>query len=151
MVQNQNNYFSFQIKLFCLMTNSFRCCGPTATIMLLLPLLIFFPSLLNLMFAMQNSALYRNPTGHGAIGKFRRDPFHYLRAEKVTSSMVEDHLDCTFLCAGESKCYSFNMAAYPDSKSLHLCELLATDKYREIKKFTANATFHHYSLSVGTL
>ncbi|RMX52116.1 hypothetical protein pdam_00015177 [Pocillopora damicornis] len=99
------------------------------------------------MFAMQNSALYRNPTGHGAIGKFRRDPFHYLRAEKVTSSMVEDHLDCTFLCAGESKCYSFNMAAYPDSKSLYLCELLATDKYREIKKFTANATFHHYSLS----
>ena len=81
------------------MTNSFRCCGPTATIMLLLPLLIFFPSLLNLMFAMQNSALYRNQTGHGAIGKFRRDPFHYLRAEKLTSSMVEDHLDCTFLCA----------------------------------------------------
>ena len=120
------------------MTNSFRCCRPTATIMLLLPLLIFFPSLLNLMFAMQNSALYRNPTGHGAIGKFRRDPFHYLRAEKVTSSMVEDHLDCT-------------LAAYPDSKSLYLCELLATDKYREIKKFTANATFHHYSLSVGTL
>lgn len=93
------------------MTNSFRCCRPTATIMLLLPLLIFFPSLLNLMFAMQNSALYRNPTGHGAIGKFRRDPFHYLRAEKLTSSMVEDHLDCTFLCAEESKCYSFNMAA----------------------------------------
>ena len=37
------------------------------------------------------------------------------------------------------------MAAYPDSKGLYLCELLATDKYRETKKFHANATFHHFS------
>jgi len=37
------------------------------------------------------------------------------------------------------------MAAYPDSKGLYLCELLATDKYRETKKFHSNATFHHYS------
>ncbi|KAL9979561.1 hypothetical protein ACROYT_G017239 [Oculina patagonica] len=38
------------------------------------------------------------------------------------------------------------MAAYPDSKGLYLCELLAADKYRATKKFHANATFHHYSL-----
>ncbi|KAL9979540.1 hypothetical protein ACROYT_G017216 [Oculina patagonica] len=37
------------------------------------------------------------------------------------------------------------MAAYPDSKGILLCELLATDKYRATKKFHANATFHHYS------
>jgi len=59
--------------------------------------------------------------------------------------MVEDQFDCTFLCVAEPKCYSFNMAAYPDSKGLYLCELLATDKYRETEKFHSNATFHHYS------
>ena len=59
--------------------------------------------------------------------------------------MVEDQLDCAFHCVAEPKCYSFNMAAYPDSKGLYLCELLATDKYRETKTFHANATFHHYS------
>ena len=59
--------------------------------------------------------------------------------------MVEDQFDCTFVCVAEPKCYSFNMAAYPDSKGFYLCELLATDKYRETKKFHANATFHHFS------
>ncbi|KAL9951900.1 hypothetical protein ACROYT_G044643 [Oculina patagonica] len=53
--------------------------------------------------------------------------------------MVADQFDCAFLCVGEPKCFSFNVAAYPDSKGLYLCELLATDKYR------ATATFHHYS------
>ena len=116
--------------------------------MVLLPLLLFFPSLLKLMFAMQNSALYRYPTGDVSVGKFKQNPFHYLWVEKLASSMVADQLDCTFLCVGEPKCYSFNMAAYPDSKGLYLCELLATDKFRATEKFHANATFHHYSPSV---
>ena len=59
--------------------------------------------------------------------------------------MVEDQFDCTSLCLAEPKCYSFNMVAYPDSKGLYLCELLATDKYRETDNFYSNATFHHYS------
>ena len=119
--------------------------------MLLLPLLVFFPSLLKLMFAMQNSALYRYPTGDLSVAKFKQNPSLYLWAEKVASSMVTDQLDCTFLCVGEPKCYSFNMAAYPDSKGLYLCELLATDKYRATEKFHANATFHYYSPSVRSV
>jgi len=99
------------------------------------------------MLATESSALYRNPTGDFSVADFKPNPFHYLWVKKVTSSMVEDQFDCTFLCAAEPKCYSFNMAAHPDSKGLYLCELLATDKYRETKKFHANATFHHYSLS----
>ena len=59
--------------------------------------------------------------------------------------MVEDQFDCTGLCVAEPKCYSFNMEAYTDSIGVYLCELLATDKYRETKKFHANATFHHFS------
>ena len=112
--------------------------------MLLLPLLVSFPLLFNLMFAMQNSALYRSPTSDPSFGNFKRDPFHYLWAEKLSSSMMRDQLDCGFLCVGEPNCYSFNMAAYPDSKGLYLCELLATHKYTETDKFHANASFHHY-------
>ncbi|KAJ7372438.1 hypothetical protein OS493_018941 [Desmophyllum pertusum] len=96
---------------------------------------------------MEDSSLYRNPTGDFSVGDFSRNLFHYLWVKKITSSMVTDQLDCTFLCVGEPKCYSFNMAAYPDSKGLYLCELLATDKYRATNKFHANATFHHYSPS----
>ena len=47
------------------------CCHPIATIMLLLPLLIFFPSLLTLIFAMQNSALYRHPARDLSFGNFK--------------------------------------------------------------------------------
>ena len=94
---------------------------------------------------MEESALYRNPTGDFFAGDFKPNPFQYLLVKKITSRMLEDQFYCTFLCVAEPKCYSFNMAAYPDSKGLYFCELLATDKYRETKKFHANATFHHYS------
>ena len=123
----------------------------SATVMLLLPLLLFFRSLLGLLFATQNSALYRYPTDRASFGKFKCDPFYFLWEEKLTSSMVEDKLDYTFLCVGEPKCYSFNIAVYPDSKGLHLCELLATDKDREAEKVHANFTFHHCSPLVRSL
>ena len=94
---------------------------------------------------MQNSALYRNPTGEISHGNFKCDPFYYLWEDKVTSSMVKSTFSCVFLCVGEPKCYSFNVAEYPDSNGLYLCELLVTDKYRATGKLFANATFHHFS------
>ena len=115
-----------------------------------LPLLLVFLLSAHIMttFAMEKSALYRNPTGDFSVGDFKRNPFHYLWVKNIAWSMAVDQLDCTFLCVGEPNCYSFNMAAYPDSKGLYLCELLPTDKYRATKKFHANATFHNYSLWV---
>ena len=113
--------------------------------MVFLPLLLFLFSQLMMTYSTEDSALYRNPTGDFSVGDFKRNPFHYLWVKNITWSMVIDQLDCTFLCVGEPKCYSFNMAAYPDSKGLYLCELLPTDKYRATKTFHANATFHHYS------
>ena len=113
--------------------------------MILLPLLLFLSCQLMMMYTMENSALYRNPKGDFSVGDFKRNAFHYVWAEKISSSMEENQLDCIFLCVAEPKCYSFNMAAHPDSKGFYLCELLATDKYRETKKFHTNATFHHYS------
>ena len=63
--------------------------------------------------------------------------------------MVKDQFDCTFLCVAVPTCYSFNIAAYADSKGLYLCKLLAADKYTETRTFHANATFHHYSTWVS--
>ena len=92
-----------------------------------------------------NSGLYRNPTGEISLGNFKCDPFYYLWEEKLTSSMVKGQFFCAFLCVGEPRCYSFNVAEYPDSNGLYLCELLVTDKYRATGKLFANATFHHFS------
>ena len=117
--------------------------SPDNALMLLLPFLIFFHSFLTLMFA--NSALYRYPTCDLSSGNFKCDPFYYLWEEKLTSSMVKGQFFCAFLCVGEPRCYSFNVAEYPDSNGLYLCELLVTDKYRATGKLFANATFHHFS------
>ena len=111
--------------------------------MVLLPLLLFV--LYQMLHAMENSAIYRSPTGDISFGNFALNPFHYLWEEKITSSMVADQFHCALLCVGEPKCASFNVVAHRDSKGLYLCELLATDKYRANEKFDANATFHHYS------
>ncbi len=113
--------------------------------MALLEFVLLFFAQLTTVLATGKGALYRNPTGKISFGNFKRNPFHYLWEKKITSSIVADQSVCAFLCVVEPKCYSFNMAAYPDLKGLYLCELLATDKYRATKKFHANATFHHYS------
>ena len=117
--------------------------SPRVTNMQLFPVWLLFHSLLKLKLAMQGSAIYRNPTSHVYLGNFRRDHFHYLWVEKLTTSMVENGLECTLLCVGEPKCYSLNVAAYPDSKGLYLCELLSTDKYKATENFLANDAFHH--------
>ena len=98
--------------------------------------------------AMQKSAFYRNAGGDFSVADFKQNPYHYLWVNKLASSMAADQIDCTFLCIGEPNCHSFNVAAYPDSKGLYLCELLASDKYAAKTKFHANATFHHYSPKV---
>ena len=73
--------------------------------MILLPLLLFLSSQLMMMYTMENSALYRNLAGDFSVDDFKRNSFHYLWAEKITSAMVEDQFDCIFLCVAEPKCY----------------------------------------------
>ena len=108
--------------------------------------LVFLLSLLVKLQAVEQSALHRNAVCHSvAVGNFRRSQDQYLWVERIDSSMVADNLDCTFLCVGNPKCFSFNMAAYPDSRGRFLCELLSTDKYNARDKLRANSSFHHFS------
>ena len=140
---HRNCHLYIHFRRLCLIFQETHCRQQLRT-MILLPLLLFVSSQLVMTYTMPQSALYPNPAGDFSVGDFKRNSFHYLWTEKITSYMVKDQFDCSFLCVAEPKCYSFNMAVYPDSKGLYLCELLATDKYRETKKFHANATFHHY-------
>ena len=94
----------------------------------------------------QKSTLYRNEKKLLSFGNFKRDHNRQLSANTISSYFVDDKFDCTSKCVGEPSCYSFNMAAYPDSKGLYLCELLPIDKYRATANdLQENASFHHFS------
>ena len=100
--------------------------------------------------AFQRSTLYRDRKI--SYANFDKPDFEQrLSAAKVTSFLVKDSaFDCPFKCVGEPRCFSFNIAVYPDSKGLYLCELLATDKYRAKNNLEVNATFHHHSPLVSS-
>ena len=95
--------------------------------------------------ALQQASLFRNQESFVHHGNFIPDLFNYLSATKITSILVKDDSDCPFECIDDRKCFSFNVAAYPDSQGLYLCELLDTDRYKTTNKLQANASFHHYS------
>lgn len=100
--------------------------------------------------ASQQSALYRDQ--QISYGNFKRDWGKRLTAEKIKAFLVNDHeLDCPFMCVAEPRCFSFNVAAYPNSRGLYLCEVLATDKHRVKNMLQTNATFQHYSPLVSRI
>lgn len=93
-----------------------------------------------------STLIYRHQNLQAYDGNFKPERNHYLSGTTITSTFTVDTFDCVFKCLSETKCYSFNMAAFADSGGLHLCELLATDKYRAAKSdLQENSTFHHYS------
>lgn len=107
-------------------------------------------SLFQTVMASQQSVLYRDQQIH--FGNFKLDREKRLSVEKIASFLVkDDELACTFKCVGEQKCFSFNIAAYSDSKGLYLCEVLATDKYRAKSMLQTNATFNHYGPLVSKI
>lgn len=87
--------------------------------------------------------------GSFTYGNFMSDLFQHLLATKMSSTLVKDESECPFSCINEPRCYSLNIAAYPDSKGYYLCELLVTDKYRAENELRANVDFHHFSLWVS--
>ena len=100
--------------------------------------------------ASKQSALYRDR--QISYGNFKRDWGKRLTAEKIKSFLVNDHkTDCPFKCVAEPSCSSFNVATYPNSEGLYLCEVLATDKYRAKNMLQTNATFQHYSPLVSKI
>ena len=94
--------------------------------------------------ASQQSALYRDQ--QLSFANFKQYWEKRLTAEKIKSVFVTDvERNCSFLCVNEPRCFSFNIATYIGSRGLHLCELLATDKYRAKIALQTNSSFRHYS------
>ena len=89
------------------------------------------------------ASLYRDQ--QTSYGNFKVTHYQHLSATVITSFLTEDDLKCPFKCAVERTCFSYNLAAHPDSNGRHLCEMLATDKYRARHKLQPNASFHHFS------
>ena len=98
-----------------------------------------------------NNTVFRYQNRPVSYGHFELYFYSILEAQKLASFFVEKQSECPFECVNDLKCYSCNIAVYPVSKGLHLCELLATDKYRAKAKFHANNSFHHYSLLVSSV
>ena len=101
-----------------------------------------------------STLIFRHQEFDSYQGSFKPDLFRHLSATTIAYSYVMDAFNCVFKCMTETTCYSFNFAVYRDSNDLHLCELLATDKYRATKSdLQKNDTFHHFSplVSVNTV
>ena len=118
--------------------------SPALDTMAFLAFVLLLSAQFKLIVPMEKVQLYRFPSGSVYFGNFICNPFRYLWEEKLESSMVADRSHCALFCVNKPKCYSFNMAAYPDFKGLYRCELLATDKYRSTERFHANSSYHHY-------
>jgi len=75
------------------------------------------------------------------------DEFSYLNITSVSANLIEDENECGFACLEITSCFSYNLAASPDSNGKLLCELLPSDKYNNSDKFVSNKFFHHFSIS----
>jgi len=82
-------------------------------------------------------------------GNFKEFFHHILNISQVLATIdVKDNVDCAFECITNTACFSFNSAIFADINSgLHVCHLLATDKYNRSSSFLPSQEFHHYTVT----
>ena len=98
----------------------------------------------------QQGALYHHESDIVSHGNFEEYAYNTLESTNIASFFVNKQSECPLKCVSDPKCYSCNVAAYPDSKGLYRCDLQATDKYREKAKFIPDAFFHHFAIWVSS-
>lgn len=77
-----------------------------------------------------------------------KDTFKYLDIPPVEAITVHDDFDCHSKCLENSKCHSINVAASKAADGKLWCELLSSDKYRNVDKLKANKSSHYYCVEV---
>ena len=82
---------------------------------------------------------------------FQEDKFSVLNIIALAKRVVKDSLSCAFSCLGNQKCFSFNIAAFPDKAGKFTCEILSSDKYNNSENFLPSRTLHHFSIVVRNL
>lgn len=80
---------------------------------------------------------------------FKEELFHALGAETIEVVYVETGKLCLLKCVKNLQCFSTNIGVHPRTDERVRCELLSSDKYRALKSFRANTSFHHYRVSVS--
>ena len=82
---------------------------------------------------------------------FKEDKFSYLNITILGYSHVDRTPQCSLACLETATCFSYNLAAKPDTNGQLLCELLPLDKYNDSDKFVSNEFFHHFSIAVSRM
>ena len=60
-----------------------------------------------------------------------------------------DIFDCIFECLSSPSCLSFNLAASKGENGKLWCDLLSSDRYRNLREYNENMTSHHFFTMVG--
>ena len=109
-----------------------------------------FNLIINFFILFSNEQLQRGEQEHLQFGNFKEFLNHMLNISQVLSTVyVSDFVACTFQCLANVACLSFNFAISPNSSStLHVCHLLATDKYNYSSAFVRSDHFHHFTVTV---
>ncbi|XP_068705594.1 uncharacterized protein [Montipora foliosa] len=81
-----------------------------------------------------------------SYANFKLDNFSFLNITVIKEVLVAQTAQCSFACLETPECFSFNLAAFPDSKEKLLCKLLPSDKYNNSREFLPNRLFHHFSI-----
>ena len=80
---------------------------------------------------------------------FSVQEFHYLNVTRVGTFTAFDDFDCALKCLRNPLCISINLAASKAADGKLWCELLSSDKYRNVRDFKENKTSHHLFSMVG--
>lgn len=84
--------------------------------------------------------------GHASFIESRH---YYLRlTNNLRRHAVYDSMECALNCLIILGCRSFNFRLQAEMNGKHFYELLATDKFKNSKRFEPNTEYHHYSILV---
>ena len=93
----------------------------------------------------------RHNTKDMTSANFEAYPRHVLNISLVAAPAihVSDKIDCALQCLVNMDCFSFNFAVVPNINGLHVCQLLATDKYNHSNSFLPSPLeFDHFAIMV---
>ena len=96
--------------------------------------------------AQQQENLYRGSEHRHA--NFVKHPHTFLDVSPIAIKRVHDALYCAFNCLRKGRCFSFNVAVFPDADEKYECQLLATDKYNSTDNLKSTKEFNHHSILV---
>ena len=80
---------------------------------------------------------------------FIENHHYYLRTQQILrSDFVYDSMQCALNCLVVVGCRSFNFRLQEEFDGKHLCELLASDKFKQSNRFAPSSKYYYYSITV---